>query len=480
MQISCEIENSKNEIQNSKNLTPELINSKNSKKLTPEISRGLTNLNSKNSETSNSQKVDFRKGAPEKIAELFDAKISREISAAAEKFAKKGFRTIAISQKFENQNWEFLGICAIVDPPKRGVSESIRTARAAGIEIKMITGDHAATAAAIAEKIGLISRGEKVFSGAEIEKSTDENLQKIVKNFKIFARVSPRDKLRICRALQKNGEIVAMTGDGVNDAPALSAANVGIAMGKMGTAVSRSAADLILLDDNFASIVAGVAEGRRIFENIKKAISFLLRTNFDEIFLISLAIFGGWPLPLLPIHILFLNLITDSFPALALASQNAEKNLMKNPPRKISESFLSGEFFKIGILSIFTTAILFFQFLFFQSKMDLLSAQTLILTAAIFVEFAVVFSIQKNGFIFGAAGLSPRFTFRETNPWILLSIGISLGIFFAILFSPAAAIFSFAKFEFKFLFFPIFSGIFIFGVSEVLKIRRGKFATVKF
>ena len=414
------------------------------------------------------KKVEFWKGAPEKISKFFSKTEQEKINIAAKKMAQNGLRTIAASAKFPGENQIFFGIFGLLDPPRKTVAQSIEAAKKAGIKTVMITGDHPETAKNIGKKINLLNY-QNVISGDEMKKINSEELQQKVKTTGVFARVSPEDKLKICHALQKNGEIVAMTGDGVNDAPAISQANIGISMGKIGTGVAREASEIILLDDNFSSIVSGIAEGRRIFANIKKSILFLLRTNFDEIILVLLAIFLFLPLPLLPIHILFLNLLTDSFPALALSTQAAEKNQMLQKPQKISDGFLSGEWRKITFLSVFTAGILFFQFLFFLSHLNENMAQTLTLTNAVFVEFAVIFSI-KNKIPFWKKNSDES----KKNIWIIGSVFLAGIVFLVTLFSPISQIFSVQAFPKKYWLFPIFSAITIFLFSEFLKIFSAK------
>jgi Ca2+-transporting ATPase len=227
----------------------------------------------------------------------------------------------------------FAGFMGLIDPPRSEAKQAIEICRKAGIKVKMITGDHADTALAIATELGLASKKEEIITGMEIEQLSDKELAARVNEIRVFARVAPEHKVRIVKALKANGEIVAMTGDGVNDAPALKQANIGTAMGQTGTAVAKEAAEMVLADDNFATIVRAVEEGRVIYENIKKAIFFLLSCNAGEIITILSAILLDWPLPLLPAQILWINLITDSLPALALGVDPKESDIMHRPPR---------------------------------------------------------------------------------------------------------------------------------------------------
>lgn len=235
----------------------------------------------------------------------------------------------------------FSGLLGIADPPRPEVLPAVKACRTAGIRPVMITGDHANTAVAIARQTGILQTGDRVLTGNELEKMPQKELEKCVADCSVFARVTPEHKVRIVRAWQAQGKVVAMTGDGVNDAPALQAADIGCSMGRTGTDVARSAADMILTDDNFATIVEAVRQGRGIFSNIKKAVQFLLSSNIGEMLLIFVGLLFGWREPLLPIQLLWVNLVTDSLPAVALGVDPVDRNIMQEPPRPPKKSIFA-------------------------------------------------------------------------------------------------------------------------------------------
>jgi Ca2+-transporting ATPase len=302
--------------------------------------------------------IAYTKGAPESLLPLCDGLLGasgaeplprEHILAVAERMAAEGLRVLAVAQRFwpqlpdqETETGEvesqllFLGLTGLMDPPRREARHAVELCQSAGITPVMITGDHPATARAIAERIGI--DGSPVMTGMVLAQLDDNSFRARVNDIRVYARVDPAQKIRIVEALQARGEFVAMTGDGVNDAPAIQRADIGIAMGKEGTDVAREASSLVLLDDNFATIVAAVREGRRIYDNLRKFIKYAMTCNSAEIWTIFLAPFLGLPIPLLPIHILWINLVTDGLPGLALATEPAEKGAMSRPPRPPNES----------------------------------------------------------------------------------------------------------------------------------------------
>ena len=263
------------------------------------------------------------------------------------------YRKLPANRKLDNKLEEklvFIGMLGMIDPPREECFESIKVAREAGIDVKMITGDHAITATAIAEELGIYREGDEVVTGLELAKMDEKELLKRVEGISVFARVDPEHKLMIVEALKKNGHVVAMTGDGVNDAPALKKAEIGVSMGITGTEVSKETSSMILTDDNFSTIVNAIEQGRIIYENIRKFILFLISSNAGEVLTMFLAILIGWPLPLIAVQILWVNLVTDGMPAIALGMDPPEDGLMKRKPRPVKEGIFTPFMLKTIIL----------------------------------------------------------------------------------------------------------------------------------
>ncbi|MEM4663085.1 MAG: cation-transporting P-type ATPase [Candidatus Diapherotrites archaeon] len=355
----------------------------------------------------------YAKGAPEAIierCEYIQKKANIEKLSEQEKnlllhknrvLARQGYRNLAFAylpveetQAAFEKPLIFLGIAAIEDPPREEVREAIKICHEARIDVKMITGDHKETAISIANQIGL--RGH-VITGEELDKISDEELVKIVKKIAIFARVRPEHKMRIVGALKKNGEIVTMTGDGVNDAPALKEAHIGVAMGMTGTDVSREAADIVLKDDNFATIVTAISEGRTIFTNMKKFVSYQLSCNFAELSIVLMGLFAGLPLPLLPLQILFMNLVTDDLPAITLGLNPPSFDIMKSKPRKRSQ-FIDKETLLFMVLSAAVVSLCSFSvFVIAYSCFEAgeTTARTAALATLILLEIANAFNFRS-------------------------------------------------------------------------------------
>jgi len=361
------------------------------------------------------KKYIFVKGAPEKIIDMCSKDMygneineikRKEILHVASNFAKEGLRVLAFAFKEADHELEeltckdvecpgiasnliFAGLQGMIDPPRPEVKEAIEVCKKAGIRVVMITGDHAITAKAIAQKLGIVDEKAEVLTGRELEGMTDEELFEKVKTVNVYARVSPQHKLRITQALVKHGEIVAITGDGVNDAPALKAAHVGVAMGRTGTDVAKEAADMIIADDNFASIVSAVKEGRIVFDNIRKVTFFLIPTGVAAILSILVAVIMGTPIPYVPAQLLWINLVTNGLQDVALAFEPGEKGIMERSPRDPKEPIMSrllwertvvvGLLISVGVVYNFQLAL--------NEGASLEKARTVAVTTMVFFQF---------------------------------------------------------------------------------------------
>lgn len=321
------------------------------------------------SDMNNSNLIMITKGATDiilsRLANIEDKGIVRQINAEDKReiekknieFSQKGMRVLAVAYKNyksyeltidDEDNLTFLGLAAMVDPPREQSESAVQECKEAGIKPIMITGDYKVTAAAIAKRIGILENADEACEGSVIDKMSDEELENFVENISVYARVSPEHKIRIVKAWQAKGNIVAMTGDGVNDAPALKQADVGVAMGITGSEVSKDAAAMVLTDDNFQTIVKAIENGRNIYQNIKNSIQFLLSGNFAGILAVLFASIAMLPVPFAPVHLLFINLLTDSLPAIALGFEKGDKDVMKKPPRDRNESIMT-KYFLINV-----------------------------------------------------------------------------------------------------------------------------------
>lgn len=375
--------------------------------------------------------VVYTKGAPEiilslstrilergKVVKLTSSK-KKKLMKIVDKMANDALRVLAFAYKhvsreelpanLENlepdkveNNLIFIGFMGMIDPPRKEAKESIIACINAGIRPIIVTGDHAITTLAIAKEIGLVGPNETLKSGSIItgdvlDKLTDDELKRVIDKVKIFARVSPHHKLRIVNTLKEKGHVIAMTGDGINDAPALKSANIGISMGISGTEVTKEASDIILMDDNFATIVSAVKEGRIIFDNIKKYLTFLIRCNIGEILILTSSFFLGLPLPVVAIQILLINLITDGLPALALGVDPADPEIMKRKPRKSNEEIFSKKILLfMGIISLIMFIVTMTVFSFYVKNYELVKAQTM--AFATIVMFQIFDSYNSRTF----------------------------------------------------------------------------------
>jgi magnesium-transporting ATPase (P-type) len=362
------------------------------------------------------KKFIFVKGAPEKIIDMCtecavkDKIEIKEILNKAHLFAREGMRVLAMAYKEAPHdideithhdvkgNLIYVGLQGMIDPPRTDVMDAVKGCKKSGIKVVMITGDHAVTASAIAKMLGITSEESVVMTGKEIEAMSDDELFNKVKDVSVFARVSPKHKLRIVEQLIRYGEVVAVTGDGVNDAPALRAAHIGIAMGKSGTDVAKEASDMVLADDNFASIFAAVEEGRVVYDNIKKVTLFLISCGFGELIAIIGTIVMGYPIPYIPAQILWLNLVTNGLQDVALAFEPAEKGVLNRPPRNLKEGILSSLMVQRTLLMGITLAAgtLFLFISNVNAGVPLERARTIALTTMVFFQFYQAFNCRSE------------------------------------------------------------------------------------
>ena len=309
----------------------------------------------------NGKLLDFTKEYKAKVLENSNIMSDKALRVLA--FAYKDISKENIVLDSLEKDLVFIGMVGMIDPPRLEVKDSIKLCKSAGITPVMITGDHKNTAFAIANELGIAEDISQAITGHEIDRFKEEEFNEKIINYRVFARVSPEHKVKIVKAFKSHGNIVSMTGDGVNDAPSLKAADIGVAMGITGTDVSKGASDMILTDDNFSTIVSAVEEGRKIYLNIKKSIVFLLSCNLGEILTLFTAILLNWNSPLQPIHILWVNLITDSFPALALGVDKTKEDVMNNPPRNPKESiFIKSDKIQLIINGVLIGGITLFAF----------------------------------------------------------------------------------------------------------------------
>ena len=361
-----------------------------------------------------------------------------------EKMAEKALRVLGvayldvdimpkeISADFLEKGLIFVGLIGMIDPPRKGVKEAVLACRRAGIKTVMITGDHITTAKAIAKDLEILRGRELAITGQELDKIPDSKLEKDIMNYSVFARVTPEHKVRIVKAFQKTGAVVAMTGDGVNDAPALKKSDIGIAMGRKGTDVAKNAADMILNDDNFVTIVDAVKQGRNIFDNIKKAIHFLIATNIGEIVTIFVGLLLGVKSPLLAIQLLWVNLVTDSLPAIALGLEPPEKDIMNRPPRDSKKSiFADGLMGKIVVEGFMIGMFTILAFFIGNKYYGIEVARTMAFISLGMLELIHSFNVKSEESIF-KVGLFE-------NKYLLGAFGLGTVLQLGIIFVPSLA-----------------------------------------
>jgi len=389
----------------------------------------------------------FTKGAPDILVERcthimrrdgsIDSISQRDIDLILQEnkaLAGQAFRVLAMAFKQvdkipdhptpeqDEKDLVFCGLVGMIDPPRPEAIEAIKICKTAGIRAIMITGDYRDTAAAIAKQLGIISSDDQVLAGSDLNRMSDSELDEAIKNVSVFARVSPEHKVRIVQAVKNNGGIAAMTGDGVNDAPALKRADIGIAMGITGTDVTKESADMILTDDNFSSIVKAVEEGRVIYSNIRKFVFFLMSCNVGEILIIFISMLMGWPIPLLPIHLLWINLLTDAFPALALGTEKKEPGLMNQPPRDPDESIINREMLiSIAVQSLVMTVAVLFSYYYGWQNHGVEVGQTYAFATLITCELLRAYSARSERYPIWKLGI---FSNISMNLATLLSFGL--------------------------------------------------------
>ena len=387
------------------------------------------------------------KGAPDVLLKrcikteekTLDLLTRKEILNQNTKMANKALRVIAIAyrdvnilpSKIDSDNIEkdltFLGLVGMIDPPREGVKDAIKTCKKAGIKTVMITGDHLDTAKAIAKDLGILKSDTDAIKGQDLDKLTDEELRKKIKSYSVFARVTPEHKVRIVKAWQRTGAVVAMTGDGVNDSPALKNADIGIAMGKNGTDVAKNAADMILTDDNFVTIVEAVKQGRNIYDNIRKAIHFLIATNIGEIVTIFMGLVLGLKSPLLAIQLLWIHLVTDSFPAIALGLESAEKDIMNRQPiDKRKGIFADGLWNKIIVEGIMIGMLTLIAFSIGNKYYGLEVARTMAFLTMGFLELIHSINIKSEKSIFEVGIFENKYLIGSIILGILIQIIVVL------------------------------------------------------
>lgn len=338
-------------------------------------------------------RTEYTKGAPEVLITEFglSGENQKKWELEVSQMAKKGLRVLAFSK-----DKKFLGLAGIADEIRPEVKKAITLTRQAGIKVVIVTGDNELTAKTVGEEIGLLSQGDEIMTGSQLQNLSEEDLLQRIERIKIFARITPQEKLRIVRAYQALGEVVAVTGDGVNDVLALKQAEVGVAMGKIGTDVSKEASDIVLLDDNFATLVTAIEQGRLIYSNILKVVKFLLAGNLSEILLIGMGAVFGLPSPLLPIQILWINFVTDGPPALTLGFDGTTRHLMQSPPRRKFGLFSRDSLYFIIVGGSVIAAFCFFIFYLTFERLGLQTSRAITFTLMIILQMILPFVLRRH------------------------------------------------------------------------------------
>jgi len=444
----------------------------------------------------NSQNCIFIKGAPEEVVKICSGTSDLEkLPAQAHSMAKEGLRVLAVAKKEINQNidelkeldvidgFTFLGFIGMIDPPRKEVYQALKSCHEAGINVKMVTGDHPLTAEAVARDLGILGKG-KVLSGQEIASLTSDEWKKAITATQVFARVAPEDKLKLVVALQELGHVVAMTGDGVNDAAALKRADIGIAMGINGTAVARESSDMILADDNFASIELAVEEGRRVYDNLIKSLTFVIPTSLGLAFIILLAILF-FPVkeqsvlyPMSPIQILWINLVVAVGLSLALGFESSEPNIMKRPPRKKEESvfskYLAVKTIAISLVMALGTIGVFL----WEYKREIATGALEIVALAEAQTIAVIaMMLFQIIYLFNCRSLSPLKKISQlfSNPILFIGIGFVILVQIAFVYVPFMnRIFKSHPLDFGAWMISIFAALFMLPVLGLEKLIKKK------
>lgn len=410
---------------------------------------------------------------------------SQNIQNQNNEMAENALRVIAVAYKDVDKLPEilktetveedliFCGLIGMIDPPREGVKEAVKTCRRAGIKTVMITGDHLSTAKAIAKDLGILKRGDLAIDGEMLEKMPQHELERNIRDYSVFARVSPEHKVRMVKAFQNTGAVVAMTGDGVNDAPALKNADIGIAMGKGGTDVAKNASDMILTDDNFVTIVEAVKQGRNIYDNIKKAVHFLIATNIGEIVTIFVGLLLGIKSPLLAIQLLWINLVTDSFPAIALGLEREESNIMNRLPRSPKKSlFAEGLWWKIMIEGFMLGMFTLLAFSIGNKLYSIEVGRTMAFLSLGILELVHSFNIRSEKSIFKIGVFGNKYLIGALVIGIVLQVGV-------VAIKPLANIFSLVQLNFVQWLWTILISIAPIPIIEIQKHVNGyKFGKV--